>query len=70
MSEKKILFDPKPGGPRVTRIAHGEYTREFTAEKPPYEATPEEWEKFILPTGMFREVDTRARATGTSTKKE
>jgi len=54
MAEKKILFEPKPDSPRVTRISHGQYTRDFTEEKPPYAATVEEWEIYIRPTVFFR----------------
>lgn len=63
----KIYFEPKPDTPHPVRVSHGEFTWEAQG-KPPYEATVEEWEKYLLPTGFFRAIEQRTRAT--STKKE
>lgn len=62
MAEKKISFEPKPGSPTVTRVSHGEYTREFdfgphgSAGSPPWEADEAEWSAYLVPTGFFREI--------------
>ena len=67
MTEKKIYFELKPDSPTITRISHGEYTREFQGVKWPYEATEEEWMIFLLPTGLFKEM-TREALTTKATK--
>lgn len=53
--KSKIWFEPKPDAPRPVRVSHGEYAREFDG-KWPQAAAPEEWEKFLLPAGLFKEV--------------
>jgi hypothetical protein len=53
--EKKILFRQKDGDP-VTRVANGEYGRDFDGAWP-QEATEDEWQKFLFPTGLFVEVE-------------
>lgn len=57
-----IKFEPVEGA-RPTRVAHGEYARELDGN-PPYEATPEEWEKYLKPTGLFREIVHRQVGVG------
>lgn len=61
MNEKKIYFEPKDGAPTPVRVSHGEYTREFQGAKWPQEATEEEWESYLLPTGLFRVKEGQAR---------
>lgn len=55
-AEPKIFFEPKDPKVRIGHVAHAHYSRDFSAEKPPYAAKVEEWEKFLLPTGLFREA--------------
>lgn len=53
---EKILIEPKDPKQRIVRVVHADYVRDFSAEKPPFEATPEEWNAHLFRTGLFREA--------------
>ena len=52
-----IKFTPLDPSQNVTRVSHGEYSRDFTGETAPYEADIDEWQKFLKPTGQFELVE-------------
>lgn len=43
----------------IFRSSDGLYVRDFALEAPPYEATREEWEQFLYPSGLFDLVEKR-----------
>lgn len=58
----KVYFIDAKGMGKVNLSIGAEYQRSFEKSEEPFKVTPEEWEKYMEPTGMFTIEPPRAKS--------